>query len=71
MGSHGIDRDPRHRLMGNVDVPGGIGTGSPARFNPGGIAGLYARVLPPVGAWDGVPLLIANAARAAMARGQD
>jgi hypothetical protein len=42
-GSHGIDRDPRQRLMGNVDVPGGIGTGSPARFNPGGIAGIYAR----------------------------
>ena len=42
-GSHGIDRDPRHRLMGEVEVPGGIGTGSPARYNPGGIAGVYAK----------------------------
>jgi hypothetical protein len=42
MGSHGIDRDPRHRLQGEVEVPGGIGTGSPARYNPGGIAGIYA-----------------------------
>lgn len=42
MGSHGIDRDPKHRLTGEVEVPGGIGTGSPARYNPGGIAGVYA-----------------------------
>ena len=42
-GSHGVDRDPRHRLSGDVEVPGGIGAGSPSRYSPGGIAGVYAR----------------------------
>ncbi len=41
-GSHGSDRDRQHRLRGKVDVPGGIATGSPVRYNPGGLAGLYA-----------------------------
>ncbi len=41
-GSHGIDRARKHRLGGEVEVPGDIGTGSPVRYNPGGIAGIYA-----------------------------
>ncbi|MBT4519477.1 MAG: DUF3604 domain-containing protein, partial [Halieaceae bacterium] len=43
LGSHGMDRSPRHRLTGNLEVPGDIATGSPVRYNPGGIAGVYAR----------------------------
>ncbi|MFK8050205.1 MAG: DUF3604 domain-containing protein [Halioglobus sp.] len=42
LGSHGSDRDIQHRLAGEVKVPGGIATGSPVRYNPGGIAGVYA-----------------------------
>jgi len=42
-GSHGNDRDVQGRLLGEVGVPGDIATGSPVRFNPGGIAGVYAR----------------------------
>lgn len=42
LGSHGSDRDIQHRLKGKVEVPGGIATGSPVRYNPGGVAGLYA-----------------------------
>ena len=42
LGSHGADRDIKHRLQDTVDVPGGIATGSPVRYNPGGIAGVYA-----------------------------
>lgn len=41
-GSHGSDRSLRRRLQGQVDVPGDIGAGSPVRYNPGGIAGVYA-----------------------------
>jgi len=42
-GSHGNDRDVQDRLLGVVEVPGDIATGSPVRFNPGGVAGVYAR----------------------------
>lgn len=42
-GSHGNDRDVQDRLLDKVEVPGNIATGSPVRFNPGGIAGVYAR----------------------------
>jgi hypothetical protein len=43
LGSHGSDRDIQHRLKGKVTVPGDIARGSPVRYNPGGIAGVYAR----------------------------
>ena len=42
-GSHGTDRKIKHRLLGKVDVPGGIAAGSPVRYSPGGIAGVYAQ----------------------------
>ncbi|MEH6581769.1 MAG: DUF3604 domain-containing protein [Halioglobus sp.] len=42
LGSHGSDRNIQHRLKGKVEVPGDIATGSPVRYNPGGIAGVYA-----------------------------
>ncbi|MEZ5572654.1 MAG: DUF3604 domain-containing protein [Halioglobus sp.] len=41
-GSHGNDRDVQSRLLGKIEVPGDIATGSPVRYNPGGIAGIYA-----------------------------
>lgn len=41
-GSHGLDREPDNRLSGQIDVPGDIARGSPVRYNPGGIAGIYA-----------------------------
>ena len=41
-GSHGIDRDVLSRLEGRTEVPGGIGAGEPVRYNPGGLAGVYA-----------------------------
>ncbi len=41
-GSHGTDRLAKHRLLGTVEVPGGIAKGSPVRYNPGGLAGVYA-----------------------------
>ncbi|GAB5450357.1 MAG: DUF3604 domain-containing protein [Halioglobus sp.] len=41
-GSHGSDRDVKNRLLGEVNVPGNIAKGSPVRYNPGGVAGLYA-----------------------------
>lgn len=41
-GAHGFDRERRHRLSGKVDVPGDVARGSPVRYNPGGIAGIYA-----------------------------
>lgn len=41
-GSHGNDRDVQRRLLTRVEVPGDIATGSPVRYNPGGIAGVYA-----------------------------
>lgn len=42
LGSHGTDRDLRRRLRGELQVPGGIARGSPVRYNPGGVAGVYA-----------------------------
>ena len=41
-GSHGIDRNALRRLQERTEVPGGIGAGSPVRYNPGGLAGIYA-----------------------------
>jgi hypothetical protein len=41
-GSHGNDRDMQSRLLSKVEVPGDIATGAPVRFNPGGLAGIYA-----------------------------
>ena len=41
-GSHGNDRNIQDRLLSKVEVPGDIATGSPVRFNPGGLAGIYA-----------------------------
>lgn len=41
-GSHGTDRDAQSRLLSKVEVPGDIAAGSPVRYNPGGIAGIYA-----------------------------
>jgi hypothetical protein len=42
-GSHGNDRDAQNRLLSTVEVPGDIAKGSPVRYNPGGIAGIYAQ----------------------------
>lgn len=42
-GSHGNDRRLQDRLLSKIEVPGDIATGSPVRYNPGGIAGIYAR----------------------------
>jgi Protein of unknown function (DUF3604) len=42
-GSHGTDRPAQHRLIGEVEVPGDVAKGSPVRYSPGGIAGVYAR----------------------------
>ena len=41
-GSHGNDRGMQNRLLGQIEVPGDIAKGSPVRYNPGGIAGVYA-----------------------------
>ncbi|NQX87603.1 MAG: DUF3604 domain-containing protein [Halioglobus sp.] len=41
-GAHGNDRDLEARLIDKITVPGDIATGSPVRFNPGGLAGIYA-----------------------------
>jgi len=41
-GSHGNDRDIQARLLGKVEMPGDVAAGSPVRYNPGGIAGVYA-----------------------------
>lgn len=41
-GSHGMDRNVLSRLQGSKEVPGGIGKGSPVRYGPGGVAGVYA-----------------------------
>jgi Protein of unknown function (DUF3604) len=41
-GSHGNDRNLKDRLLSKIEVPGDIATGSPVRYNPGGIAGIYA-----------------------------
>ncbi len=42
LGSHGMDRNVLSRLQGSKEVPGDIGKGSPVRYGPGGIAGVYA-----------------------------
>jgi hypothetical protein len=42
-GSHGNDRNMQDRLISKIEVPGDVATGSPVRYNPGGIAGIYAR----------------------------
>jgi Protein of unknown function (DUF3604) len=42
-GSHGSDRNVLSRLQGRKEVPGDIATGSPVRYNPGGVAGVYAQ----------------------------
>ena len=42
-GATGTDRDAAARLRGPVDVPGGIARGTPSRYNPGGLAGIWAR----------------------------
>ncbi len=42
LGSSGTDLLPKNRLRGNVDVPGGVARGSPVRYNPGGVAGVWA-----------------------------
>lgn len=41
-GSHGNDRDIQARLLGKIEMPGNVAAGSPVRYNPGGIAGVYA-----------------------------
>jgi uncharacterized protein DUF3604 len=41
-GSHGNDRNLQDRLLSKIEVPGDVATGSPVRYNPGGIAGIYA-----------------------------
>jgi hypothetical protein len=43
LGSHGTDRSVLNRLLGEVEVPGEIAKGSPVRYSPGGIAGIYAQ----------------------------
>ncbi len=42
MGANGPDRVARNRLRGDVEVPGGIAKGSPVRYGPGGVAGVWA-----------------------------
>jgi hypothetical protein len=42
LGANGVDRDAQNRLRGEVAVPGGIAKGSPVRYNPGGVAGIWA-----------------------------
>lgn len=42
LGSHGTDRDLQRRLQVALEVPGDIARGSPVRYNPGGVAGVYA-----------------------------
>lgn len=41
-GAHGTDSSDERRLVVEIDVPGGIATGSPVRYNPGGLTGVYA-----------------------------
>lgn len=41
-GAHGMDSTPQKRLIMEYDVPGGIAKGSPVRYNPGGLAGVWA-----------------------------
>lgn len=42
MGSAGSDSRAELRLASRIDVPGNVASGSPVRFNPGGLAGVYA-----------------------------
>ena len=42
LGSHGNDMVLEDRLLSTIKVPGDIATGSPVRYNPGGIAGIYS-----------------------------
>jgi hypothetical protein len=41
-GSTGLDRTPRGRLRDPVEIPGGVAKGDAVRYNPGGIAGVWA-----------------------------
>lgn len=41
-GATGVDRDRKHRAGGPIEVPLGIAKGSPSRYNPGGLAGVWA-----------------------------
>jgi hypothetical protein len=41
-GSTGLDRTPRGRLRDPVEIPGGVAKGDSVRYNPGGIAGVWA-----------------------------
>ncbi len=41
-GAHGMDATAEKRLIKEYDVPGGIATGSPLRYNPGGLAGVWS-----------------------------
>ena len=45
MGSVGTDREARMRLRAGVEVPGGIARGEPARYGPGGVAGVWAEAM--------------------------
>ncbi len=42
MGSTGLDRTPITRLRDPVEVPGGVAKADVVRYNPGGIAGIWA-----------------------------
>jgi len=42
LGATGQDRDAVRRLTSGVEVPGGIAKGSPVRYGPGGLAGVWA-----------------------------
>lgn len=41
-GAHGIDSSVDKLMIKEYDVPGGIATGSPLRYNPGGVGGVWA-----------------------------
>jgi hypothetical protein len=41
-GSTGMDRSPRERIREAVEVPGGVAKGDVTRYNPGGLAGIWA-----------------------------
>jgi hypothetical protein len=41
-GSTGMDRTPQGRLRDPVEVPGGVAKGDIVRYNPGGLAGVWA-----------------------------
>ena len=54
LGSHGSDRELRNRLLGAVNVPGDVAKGSPVRYSPGGIAGIYAEENSRAALFDGM-----------------